>query len=175
MEQWLELRSGYLAGNIVTHTQVFDPEKPVSLLFDACVTIDKLCEGTDCGCGGLGWKRTYRSNEKYMCRGDNSWLSNNEGYHFCPYWSCVSWTTWHEATHLALFQKDTTTPNCSQGTCNPVNTVLPRNWFGSYVLGSIRPSFYLLLLRQGENLGVPMYKQRKAGILITCLEGGFLP
>jgi hypothetical protein len=28
-EHWLELRSVHLAGNIVTHTQVFDPEKPV--------------------------------------------------------------------------------------------------------------------------------------------------
>jgi hypothetical protein len=31
----------------------------------------------------------------------------------------------HGATHLALLQKGTTTPNCSQATCNPVNyTVL---------------------------------------------------
>jgi hypothetical protein len=37
---------------------VFDPEKPVSLLFDACAAIDKLCGGTGCGCGGLGWERT---------------------------------------------------------------------------------------------------------------------
>jgi hypothetical protein len=59
VEQWLELRSGHLTKNIVTQTQVFDPEKPVSLLFDACVAIDKLCGGTGCGCGGLGWKRTY--------------------------------------------------------------------------------------------------------------------
>jgi hypothetical protein len=100
VEQLLELRSGHLTRNIVTHTQVFDPEKPVSLLFDACAAIDKLCGGTGCGCGDLGWERTYTSNEKYMCRGDNSWC-NNEGNHFCPYWSCVSWATWHRATHLA--------------------------------------------------------------------------
>jgi hypothetical protein len=43
-----------------------DPEKAVSLLFDACVAIDKLCGCTGCGCGGLGWERTYTSNEKYM-------------------------------------------------------------------------------------------------------------
>jgi hypothetical protein len=36
VDQWLELRSGHLTGNIVTRTQVFDPEKTVSLLFDAC-------------------------------------------------------------------------------------------------------------------------------------------
>jgi hypothetical protein len=30
---------------------VFNPEKPVSLLFDACVAIDKLCGGTGCACG----------------------------------------------------------------------------------------------------------------------------
>jgi hypothetical protein len=39
-------------------------------------------------------------------------------------------------------------------------TVLPRNWFGSCVLGSIRPSFFLLPLEQGENLGVPISEQR---------------
>jgi hypothetical protein len=124
VDQRLKLRSGHLAGNIITRTQVFDPEKSESLLFDACVAIDKLCGGTGCGCGGLSWERTYTSNEKYMCQGDNSWC-NNESYHFCPYWSCVSWATWHGATHLALLPKGTTTPNCSQGTCNPVNfTVL---------------------------------------------------
>jgi hypothetical protein len=41
--------------------------------------------------------------------------------------------------------------------------VLPRSWFGSCVLGSIRPSFFLLPLRQGENLGVPTYEQRLNG------------
>jgi hypothetical protein len=94
------------------------------------VAKDKLCRGTGFGCGGLGWERTYTSNEKYMCQGDNSWPCNNEGYHFCPYWSCVSWATWLRATHLALLQKSTTTPNCSQGICNPVNfTVLkPSDW-----------------------------------------------
>jgi hypothetical protein len=67
---------------------MFNPEKPVSLLFDACVAINKLCEDTGCGFGGLGWERSYTSNKKYMCQGDNYWC-NNEGYHFCPYWSCV--------------------------------------------------------------------------------------
>jgi hypothetical protein len=38
--------------------------------------------------------------------------------------------------------------------------VLPRSWFGSCVLGSIRPSLFLLPLGQGENLGVPIYEQR---------------
>jgi hypothetical protein len=98
--------------------QVLEPEKPVSLLFDACVAINKLCGHTGYGCGGLGWERTYISNKKYMCQEDNSWLCNNEVYHFCPYWSCVSWATWHRATHLDLFQKGTTTPNCSQTKLN---------------------------------------------------------
>jgi hypothetical protein len=40
VEKWLELRNGHLTGNIVTHTQVIDPGKPVSLLFDACAAID---------------------------------------------------------------------------------------------------------------------------------------
>jgi hypothetical protein len=66
VEQWLELRSGHLTGNIVTQTQVFNPEKPVSLLFAACAAIDKLCGGTGCVCGGLGWESSYTSNEKYV-------------------------------------------------------------------------------------------------------------
>jgi hypothetical protein len=118
---------------------MFNPEKPVSLLFDACVAIDKLCGGTGCGCGGLSWERTYTSNEKYMCRGDNSWLCNNEGYHFCPYWSCVSWAAWHRATHLALLQKGSTNPNCSQSTCNSINFTVfkPSDWTQGQII-SIR-------------------------------------
>jgi hypothetical protein len=34
VEQWLEVRSGHLTGNTLTCTQVFDPDRPVSLLFD---------------------------------------------------------------------------------------------------------------------------------------------
>jgi hypothetical protein len=49
IDLWLELKSGHLAGNIVTCTQVFNPEKPVSLLFDACAAIDKLWGGTVLG------------------------------------------------------------------------------------------------------------------------------
>jgi hypothetical protein len=40
------------------------------------------------------------------------------------------------------------------------HTVLTRNWFESCALGSIRPSFFLLPLGQGETLGVPKYEQR---------------
>jgi hypothetical protein len=39
-----------------------------------------------------------------------------------------------------------------------VYMVLPNSWFGSCMLGSIRPSFFVLSLRQGEKLGVPIYK-----------------
>jgi hypothetical protein len=74
-----------------------------------------------------------------MCQGDSSWPCNNQSYHFCPYWSCVSWATWHGATHLALLQKGTTTPNCSQGTCNPVNfsVLKPSDWTQGQII-SIR-------------------------------------
>jgi hypothetical protein len=80
--------------------------------------------------GALVEKGPIPSNEKYMCQGDNSWPCGDEGYHFCPYWICVSWATWHGAKHSALLQKGTTTSNCNQGTCNPVNfTVLkPSDW-----------------------------------------------
>jgi hypothetical protein len=41
-----------------------------------------------------------------------------------------------------------------------VDMVLPSNWLGSCMLGSIRPSFFLLPLRQIEKLGVPIYEER---------------
>jgi hypothetical protein len=36
---------------------------------------------------------------------------------------------------------------------------LPSSWVGSYVLGTVRP-FFLLPLRQGEKLGVPIYEEK---------------
>jgi hypothetical protein len=96
---------------------------------------------------GPGLGRTYTSNEKYMCWGDNSWC-NNEGYHFCPYWSCVSWATWH----MTSFKKGTTIPNCSQGTCNPIHfTVLkPSDWTQGQII-SIRTD------GQGFDPGTPLH------------------
>jgi hypothetical protein len=39
-------------------------------------------------------------------------------------------------------------------------TILFNDWFRSYVLGTIQPPFFLLLLRQGKNLGVSIYEKR---------------
>jgi hypothetical protein len=36
----------------------------------------------------------------------------------------------------------------------------PAACFGSCILGTIKPSFFLLLLRQGENLRVPTYEEK---------------
>uniref|UniRef100_A0A8C6V3H2 Envelope glycoprotein n=1 Tax=Naja naja TaxID=35670 RepID=A0A8C6V3H2_NAJNA len=36
---------------------------------------------------------------------------------------------------------------------------LPKDWYGSCVLGAIRPSFFLLPLRQRQVLGVPVYEE----------------
>jgi hypothetical protein len=86
-EQWLEIQSVSNPGNLVSHTQVFNPDKPVSIFFDACV---------GCGCGGLAWERAYMSNDKYMCQEDNYWLCDDVGFYYCPYWGCVSWATWQK-------------------------------------------------------------------------------
>jgi hypothetical protein len=92
-EQWLEIRSICYPGNLISHTQMFSPDKPVSMLFDACAAIDKGGHaGTSCGCGSLTWERAYTSNDKYMCWGDNSWPCDGVDSYYCPYWSCVSWT-----------------------------------------------------------------------------------
>ena len=39
-------------------------------------------------------------------------------------------------------------------------SILPPNWAGACVLGTIRPSFFLLLLSLGKQLGVPIYRHR---------------
>jgi hypothetical protein len=50
---------------------VFDPEKPVSLLFEACVAIDKLCGGTGCGLGA--WVRKGLKHQmKNICAGETT-------------------------------------------------------------------------------------------------------
>ena len=36
---------------------------------------------------------------------------------------------------------------------------LPENWAGSFVLRTIRPSFFLLPINRGERLGVPVYAE----------------
>jgi hypothetical protein len=90
----LEIRSIHNPGNLVSHIQMFSPGKPVSMLFDACEAIDKgRSGGIGCDCGGLTWERAYKSNDKYMCQGDNSWPSDDVGSYYCPYWSCASWAT----------------------------------------------------------------------------------
>jgi hypothetical protein len=44
------------------------------MFFDAYAAIDQGgCGGIDYGCGGLAWEKAYMSNDKYMCRRENSW------------------------------------------------------------------------------------------------------
>jgi hypothetical protein len=76
-------------------------------------------------------------NEKYMCRRDNSWSCDDIGSYYCPYWSCVSWATWERTKHASLLHKGTAAPNCTPGTCNPVNfTVLrPSDWTWGHIIG----------------------------------------
>jgi hypothetical protein len=40
-EQWLEVWSIHNLENLINHTQVFNPDKPVSMFFDACAAIDQ--------------------------------------------------------------------------------------------------------------------------------------
>jgi hypothetical protein len=107
----LEIGSVHNPGNIISHTQVFSPDKPVSMLFDVCAAIDKGgCGGTGCGCGGLAWERAYMFNDKYMCWGGNSWPCDDVGS-YCPYWSFVSWATWQRVEHTALLHKGKDAPD----------------------------------------------------------------
>jgi hypothetical protein len=117
--------------NPVSHIQVFIPDKPVSMFFDICAAIDQGgYGGIGCGCGGLAWKKAYMSNDKYMCRRDNSWSCDDVGSYYCAYWSCALWATWERTKNIALFHKGTAAPNCTPGTCNPVNFTAfkPSDW-----------------------------------------------
>jgi hypothetical protein len=103
----------------------------VLVLLDTCAAIDKSgYGGTGCGCEGLAWEGAYPSKDKYMCQKDNSWPCDDVGAYCCPYWSCVSWATWQRAEHTVLLHKGTAAPDCTHGSCNPVNfTVLkPSDW-----------------------------------------------
>jgi hypothetical protein len=44
---WEEIR------DLINHTQVFNPNKPVSVFFDVCTAIGQDSRG----CGGLAWER----------------------------------------------------------------------------------------------------------------------
>jgi hypothetical protein len=121
-EQRLEIQSICNPGNLFSYTQVFSPDKPVSMFFDACVAIDhSRSGGVGCGCRGLAWERDYTSNDKYMYHRDNAWPCDNVGSYYCPYWSCVSWATRKRAKYTAFLHKRIAAPNCTPGNCNPVN------------------------------------------------------
>jgi hypothetical protein len=56
-------------------------------------------------------------------------------------------------------------PNHTGGYIGPVGSKLTQcylsRWFGLCILGSIRPSFFLRPLIQGEKLGVPIYEEKR--------------
>jgi hypothetical protein len=52
---------------------------------------------------------------------------------------------------------------------------LPISWFWSCVLGAIRPSFFLLPLRQGEKLGVPIYEEKLSRQICNWKDGKWPP
>jgi hypothetical protein len=90
-EQWLEIQSICNSGNLVSHTQVFNTDKPMSMLFDAGAAIDQGgYGGMGYACGDLTWERVYTFNEKYMYKRDNSWPRDDVGSYYCSYWGCVS-------------------------------------------------------------------------------------
>jgi hypothetical protein len=100
-EQWLEVWSIHNPGNLVSCTQVFNPDEPVSVFFDACAAIDQGgCGGTGC----LAWERDYMSNDKHMCQGDNTWPCDDGTPITVPLGLYVMATRQREE-HTALFCK----------------------------------------------------------------------
>jgi hypothetical protein len=91
-EQWLKVRSFHSAGDLINHTRVSDPNKPVSIYFDVSATTAKspstwVRMGSNCG--NLAWEktRTYRLDDKYMHLETTSWVSSCASYEeiYCPY------------------------------------------------------------------------------------------
>jgi hypothetical protein len=110
---------------------VFNLDKPVSVFFAVCAAVDQGgCGGVGCGCGGLYWERAYMLNDKYMCLDPCFGSCGDAGWHYCTYWSCVSWAIWQTVGHSAVFHKGAPTPDCTLDNCNPVNfTILkPSEW-----------------------------------------------
>jgi hypothetical protein len=58
-------RGGWIR-DLINCTQVFNPDKPVSVFFYVCVTISQgRCGGTGCCYEDLAWERVYMLNDKY--------------------------------------------------------------------------------------------------------------
>jgi hypothetical protein len=115
-EQWLEVQrfdSAIWAGGggirDLISTQVFNPNKPVSGFFDVCAAIDQDSGGQR----GLAWERAYMLNGKYMYPDPCSRLCGGTSWHYCAYWSYVSWATWQTVGHLALLHKRTPILDCT--------------------------------------------------------------
>jgi hypothetical protein len=101
------------------------------LFYDVCAAIEQGgCGGIDCDCGGLAWDRAYMLHGKYMCPDSHDGSCSGAGWHYCTYWSCVSWSTWQKTGHSALLHKGTPTPNCTLGNFTPVNFPIlkPSDW-----------------------------------------------
>jgi hypothetical protein len=112
-EQWLEVQSFHSTGDLINHTRVSDPNKPVSIYFDVCAAIAKNT-ATWGYCGGLPGKGPigYMTN---MCPETTSLVSVCASYEqlYCPYWGCVVWATWQRKGATALLQKGEATSNCA--------------------------------------------------------------
>jgi hypothetical protein len=107
----LEIQSIHNPGNPISCTLVFNPDKPISVFFDACAVIDQgACGGIGCGCGSLARERAYTSNNS------NSW-PYDDVVCYCLYWGCVSQATWQRAKYAAPLHKVIAAPDCTPGTC----------------------------------------------------------
>lgn len=98
----------------------------MSLYFDACPNI---ASSFSSGCGGLNWEREYRGNNKYVCLGweeepklKRGFCSDPENW-FCDSWGCPNLFypgygtfNWDKVPFTQL----PSSPNCQQGTCNPI-------------------------------------------------------
>jgi hypothetical protein len=86
------------------------------VFFDVCAAIGWETRG----CGVLAWERAYVLNDRYMCSNPCGRSHGGTGWHYCSYWSCVSWG-FLTVGCLALFHKETPKPNWTLGNCNSVN------------------------------------------------------
>lgn len=94
-----------------------------------------LCEG------GYMWNKTKKDWEKW---GDPMEINQQ-------------FSNWTNGTNIP---KGWPTPDGHYWICGKIAfAFLPRNWAGSCILGTIRPSFFLLPINRGECLGVQLYTE----------------
>jgi hypothetical protein len=97
------------------------------MLFNACAAIDQGgYGGKGCGYGDLTWERAYASNDKYICRGDNSWPCDDVGSFFFSFCDVGSYYCPYGVVFNGLYGKgQNTQPSFTRGQLSQTVLLVP--------------------------------------------------